>query len=922
MVRCRTISMRFAHSAGQCGAACTSDGTVLVTSGSDCAVRVHDIRTAKESEPWWADDRNDGPNATELTLSGIPEKPLNAVAVTSSNNLFATACDDGFVRLYSLSVEAKENIQAEAAIVGSTRFGGSVKALAFSPTGAFLAAAGDEPGVIKLIMTAQPSNVTVLRAASGGGSEAVRAISFDPLSDFLVTVSERGTACIWSVDSGGFVCAIRLDNRYAKSVAWEPNGNSLAIGTDLGTVVVSRGSWSIDQILSDVDESADELDENEDQTKTSGENVVTAVAWSSAGQYLLVGCADARVFLWDISKRVVMKRWKAEALVQCVLWHPKHNSFILVDEIGQLGLVADIVPEHLPEQAVDKVSLEMPTIQSSPAKPNGKSNLKRIRKVEQSTGKKSSPKQTDDPSPFEFAFDTDGLDVDEEEELMDDDRQDGDASSDDNSSGDESHRRRKPRRGTISREPIVDKVQKPFNPSSTPPVEYATTTMRILYWNTIGVVLSYMESTFSIVEVEFADTARRSVRVKDHFGYSLGCVSESGLLLGASKTETSRGSVYFRPFSSWSTNSEWTQWFADNEVITVLALGSQFAAVSTEPNNIVRLFSLSGIQVDVFCLPGRIITMTAEKDHLAIVYNVQGSAVLRVDILRLSKHAEVVEVVHSGDVVLADGAKMEWIGFSGNGLELGVYDSSGVLYLLCGKHSWKRWVPMLMNAPGVTNCNWFWVAGVTPKSVLGVTCHSSERFPVAKPRPPLRSFPLVAPIIQPDSNNSKISVEERYFRSKLNVDRADLEIHRERKLYGARHEDTILQLKDKLYQTEVEMDKCTLALMQEACRSKQNVRALDLASRLRCKVSFKYAIELAKYFELSNLATRVEQLSSVKSFSIPEHELRGRRTITEVDGEVTGNFSGDTQTKKRKVSKVEQNSQHVESMPNRFLSRS
>ena len=892
MVRSHTVCMRFAHSAGQCGSACTSDGKVLLTSGSDCAVRLHDIRTNEESEPWWADERSNEPNASQLSLSGTPETPLNAVALTTSNNLLATACDDGYVRLYSFSFQIQDSIQAEAELIGSCRFSGSVNALAFSSTGAFLSAAGNEPGVIKLIMTAQPSNVTVLRTTATAGSDAMKAIAFDPLSDFVVTIGERGSACVWSVDSGSLVCAIKLDGRQAQSVDWSPDGTSLVIGTDRGAIVVSRGSWACEQVLTDSDEGGDG-DESNDEGEIPGVNVATAVAWSGDGQYLLVGCADARVFLWDMEKRQVMRKWKAEAVIQRVMWHPKHNSFILIDEIGQMGLVSHVIPEHLPKPDMAKNSVEMPTTHSSgnPSS-SSKSNLKRIRKLEQTSNGAPPTKKSTDQSPFQLPFDTEDLDVDEEEELAGNGRTVR-ASSVDASPRNDSGKRYDEEDSEPGEEAHDVVLQDPFIPSSTPPVEYGGTMMRLLYWNVVGVVLSYKESTFSVVEVEFAETARRSIRIKDHFGYSLGCISESGLLLGARKTETNRSSVYFRPFYSWSTNSEWTHWLPDDEIITVLALGSQFAAICSEPRNIVRIFSLSGIQVDVFCYPGYIITMTAVKDHLAVVYNVRGSSGLRLDVLRLSKHAEVVEVVYSGSTVITPNSKLEWIGFTGDGHELAVYDSSGCLYLLCRNQNWKRWVPMLMNVSEAANCNWFWVTAVTSKTVLGVSCHSTERFPAAKPRPLLRSLPLVAPIIQPSAKTGKASVEERYYRSKLEVDRADFELHRTRGIHGS-GSDLLPTLEDKLYRTEVEMDKCILALMQEACRGEQNVRALDLATRLRTRVSFKYATELAKYFKRSNLAARIEQLTKVRfseerdqeedaTSSFPTHELK-KRKLSKVNG--------------------------------------
>lgn len=897
MPRSNHVSMLFAHTAGHCGAAIAAKDT-LITTGSDTVVRLHDIRVPEgAAEPWWAKENAEEPESVELNISEYHEKPVNAVAVAPDESTMATACDDGFVRLFSVSVSVEDKeIKAEGNLLACTRFGGPVRALSFSPTGAFLAAAGDEPGLIKLIMTAQPTNVNILRASSSEGNEAVLAIEFDPLSDFVASIGEGGSACIWSVEKGAFVTSIELNNRKAKSIAFSHDGESLVVGTDKGAVIVSRNSWTVDRLLTDTSDGDD--DEDEDDIGASGGNDVSSVAWSISNQYLLTGYADSRIYVWDLQKRAVLKTWKAEAAVQHVLWHPKHNSFVIVDELGQFGVVTDVVPSHLPKQSTGEKAVSLPVLQEDEAvmkptkssKSNGKSSKSR-RKVtsgdvksedasamkedvsagegpDDDTGSGSSGDE-EEPSRFQFAFDAEELDADDEEELergrilSDTDNSDEEENGKPASEGRTNTKRvlksrSRRRRGASGKTIILS----PFVPTATPANEASAQKMRILHWNLVGVVLSFSESTHSIVEVEFADSARRSVRIKDHFGYSLGCLSEAGVLLSASKTKDHSSVVYFRPFSSWSSNSEWTQFLVDEENASVLALGSSFAAVGFEPSKTVRIFSLSGIQTDVFGLPGQLLTMVADDDQLAVVYCVPGSGLLRFDLYRISVEGEVCDVLCKGEIVVSDKAKIEWIGFA-RGAELAVYDSTGALFLLSGRQSSKRWVPMLKNTASTASCDWFWPIAVSTKAVIGVPCHSNERYPVAKPRPALRTVSLIAPVVKPKAKNRKTSIEERFFQCKLELNRMKNEKEEIADKYESDDEE-VTKVDERVYRAEVELDKCTLALMQEACKNEQNLRAFDYATRLHTKVSFKYAVELAKFFKRTALAARVEQVATHK----------------------------------------------------------
>lgn len=935
-MRTKNVAMNCAHLPGPVGAAITNDGFVLVTAGSDTEIRAHDVRGKSETnaDPWWIQNPGTEPELPDLPIAEMHETPINAVAIAPDNKTLATGSSDGFVRIFTFSAEETKPSDPKAAgnaelkasadlVVACARFGGPVRALSFSPSGAFLAAAGDEPGLLKIIMTAQPSNVSILKCGEKEkGREAIVDLAFDPKTDFVASVGELGSACVWSVESGNFLARIDLNDRCAKTTTWAPDGGALVVGTDKGAVLVKRGAWVFDALLKDAGDEEEEEDD-EGLTDLSKKTCVNALAWADSGRYLLTGAGDARIALWDVDKRAVMNSWKAEAPPQRLFWHPTDNAYIIVDEIGQFGIVSDVVPEHLPGpfDASNRVALpEMPEVQAKrPSRKadaasdseeevsikRSKSAKKKKAKAKTQAGKKSKEEEdeaeeasedevggsgadsdssggTAATADFMFAFDAEDLDVDDEEELKDKDGKTGyesdttDGERDDKEIAAQRRKKQRVRKRAKARMRAkamfaTAKAQPAFMPSSTPLQERTAQRKRILCWNLIGAVLSFDETTHDVVEVEFADATQRTVGIKDHFGYSMGCLNSAGVLLGAPKTDAHGSLIYFRPFSSWSSNSDWQQFMQGDENVAALALGKRFAAVATGPANTLRLFSLSGIQTDVCGVAGPVVTLAAHDDLLAVVFGVPGTKMLRYELLEVSGDGAVSSVLAAGDIVMSAGAKMEWIGFAADSRELAVYDSTGTLFLLTGARAARRWIPMIRDAAKGAGCDWLWVAAATSDTVVGAPCHSNERFPPAKPRPALRSVPLTAPVLNPVNKKGEASVAERMFRSQLRLARARGE--KKEVDDGDESDEEEAEMADtKVYKAEVEMDKCILALMEEACKHEQNLRAFDLATRLHTKVSFKYAVDLANYFKRTGLATRVEEIARHKAELLDEEE--------------------------------------------------
>lgn len=896
---------------GHCGFHPNHDGIFALSSGSDATIRVHDIRD-QGPKSWWRTEDESEPELSDLSGTDLHDKAVGCLAIAPDSLNMATGSDDGFVRIFSLKSAVKgKDIAVDAELVQAcARFGGPVRAIDFSPTGAFLAVAGDEPGVLKIVMTAQPSNVTVLRAPSGKGNEAISALKFDPDGDFIASVSEKGNVIVWGVERGKLLTVVDLNSRNAKCLAWSPAGSHLVCGTEKGIVVVKRDSWTFDYLLEDASDHDD--DEDEIYASSTGKDRIAAVAWSLNGRYLVAAREDSNVSLWDAQQRKVLASWRGQEVAQKIHWHPKSNALLLIDKIGQWGLIPDVVPSHLPSPYSDALTVRLPTL----PQPNDKADMQdiprdviddeedvnsikrskgvKVRHLKQRESEKKdeavqekkkkknggSSAEEEDENELEngFTFNASDVDADEEEDIRS--RDDGGSGEcDDNSESDEElpgefaglenggvrlpartsksrsrslHGRRRARQALI--------VQKSFMPTSTPLSEQESKKRRILAWNLVGAVLSFDESTHDIVEIEFADASKRTIGIKDHFGYTLSCLTEVGVLLASPKKKEHGSLITFRPFSSWSNNSDWTQYLHPDEDISVIALGQRFAAAITTPNGLVRIFSLSGIQTAIFGVHGHIVTAAAGDDSLVIVFVEPDSSVIKCELLGINGAGEVENIRFAGNIMLCANSRLEWIGFSKDTGELCSYDSNGWLWMLMDPKNGKRWVPVVQGAAKLGECDWFWVAAATSTHVIGVPCLSTERFPSAKPRPALRSLPLSAPVIEKVSKSGKPKIIERYVRTRMKLIRATYAKAVAEDMYNS-DDDEVADAEDEVARMEVETDKCILAMMEDACRNEHNMRALDLATRLHSEVSFKYAIELAKHFKRSVLATRVEQVA-------------------------------------------------------------
>ncbi|MBI4557696.1 MAG: hypothetical protein HY706_08940 [Candidatus Hydrogenedentes bacterium] len=159
-----------------------------------------------------------------------------------------------------------------------------VRAMAFSPDGTLLAAAGGKPGRSGEIKIWQVSDQTLLRTIEGHRDNILSA-AFSPDGKRLATGSYDKTVGVWSIETSEEIYHLTQHVDAVYAVAFSPDGRLLASGAGDRTIKV----WDADsgRMLITLSDSLD---------------AVLTLAFSPSGQELAGAGADKIVRIWDMGE--------------------------------------------------------------------------------------------------------------------------------------------------------------------------------------------------------------------------------------------------------------------------------------------------------------------------------------------------------------------------------------------------------------------------------------------------------------------------------------------------------------------------------------------------------------------------------------------------------------------------------------------
>jgi WD40 repeat protein len=304
-----------------------ADGKTLASGHEDGMVKLWDV--AKQ---------------TELATLRGHTKAILALAFAPDGRTLASGGEDQTIKLWQID-RAAARFQERATLKGHTL---PARSVAFSPDGQTLASGAGErrrvgeaekatlPGEIKLwdVTTGRE------RASLKGHARGVNAVAFAPDGQALATGSDDGTARLWDLAKilgAGKKAAVQPEsNPYIWALAFSPDGQTLATASLDGTAKL----WNAAQ--------GTEL-----WTLRGHSGQVTAAVFSPDGRTLTTASVDRAVKRWEVATGRLRATWKDTDSISCAAFAPDGRTLATGHVTGTVklwdpdtGKVRDALKEH------------------------------------------------------------------------------------------------------------------------------------------------------------------------------------------------------------------------------------------------------------------------------------------------------------------------------------------------------------------------------------------------------------------------------------------------------------------------------------------------------------------------------------------------------------------------------------------------
>lgn len=288
-----------------------------------------------------------------------------------------------------------------------------------------------------------------------------------------------------------------------------------------------------------------------------------------------------------------------------------------------------------------------------------------------------------------------------------------------------------------------------------------------MVWNSVGIIRCYNDDQDSAIDVEFHDTSiHHATHLSNAFNYTMGTLSHEAILLACESADELASKLHCLHFSSWDSSKEWMVDMPQNEDIEAICLGLGWAAAATTAL-LLRLFTIGGVQKEVFCLPGPVVSMAGHGEQLCIVYHrgtgFDGDQCLGVQLLELGRKKN--QVLHGDPLPLTRKSYLTWLGFSAEGTPCYV-DSEGCVRML-NRGLGNTWTPVCnIREHCKGKSDHYWVVGIheNPQQLRCIPCKGS-RFPPTLPRPAVAILSFKLPYCQ--TSTEKGQMEEQFWHSVL-----------------------------------------------------------------------------------------------------------------------------------------------------------
>uniref|UniRef100_A0A2K6LQ11 WD repeat and HMG-box DNA-binding protein 1 n=1 Tax=Rhinopithecus bieti TaxID=61621 RepID=A0A2K6LQ11_RHIBE len=809
--------MRYGHTEGHTEVCFDDSGSFIVTCGSDGDVRI------------WEDLDDDDPK-----FINVGEK---AYSCALKNGKLVTAVSNNTIQVHTFPEGVPDGIL--------TRFTTNANHVVFNGDGAKIAA-GSSDFLVKIVDVMDSSQQKTFR----GHDAPVLSLSFDPKDIFLASASCDGSVRVWQISDQ--TCAISWpllqkcnDVINAKSIcrlAWQPK--LLAIPVEKSVKLYRRETWSHQFDLSD-------------NFISQTLNIVT---WSPCGQYLAAGSINGLIIVWNVETKDCMERVKHEkGYAICGLaWHPTCGRISYTDAEGNLGLLENVCDPG-GKTSSSKVSSRVEKDYNDLFDGDDMSN----------TGDFLNDNAVEIPS-----FSKGIINDDEDDDLMmasgrlrqrshilEDDENSVDISMLKTGSSLLKEEEEDGQEGSIHNLPLVTSQrpfydgpmptprQKPFQSGSTP----LHLTHRFMVWNSIGIIRCYNDEQDNAIDVEFHDSSiHHATHLSNTLNYTIADLSHEAILLACESTDELASKLHCLHFSSWDSSKEWIIDLPPNEDIEAICLGQGWAAAATSAL-LLRLFTIGGIQKEVFSLAGPVVSMAGHGEQLFIVYHrgtgFDGDQCLGVQLLELGKKKR--QIVHGDPLPLTRKSYLAWIGFSAEGTPCYV-DSEGIVRML-NRGLGNTWTPVCNTREHCKGkSDHYWVVGIheNPQQLRCIPCKGS-RFPPTLPRPAVAILSFKLPYCQ--IATEKGQMEEQFWRSVIFHNHLDYLAKN-----GYEYEESTKK------QATKEQQELLMKMLALSCKLEREFRCVELAD-LMTQNAVNLAIKYASRSRKLTLAQKLSELAVEKA---------------------------------------------------------
>ncbi|KFO89811.1 WD repeat and HMG-box DNA-binding protein 1 [Buceros rhinoceros silvestris] len=801
--------MRYGHTEGHTDVCFDDTGSCIVTCGSDGDVRI------------WGNLDDDDPKSIN-----VGEK---AYSCALKNGRLVTAVSNNAVQVHTFPEGAPDGIL--------TRFTMNANHVIFNCDGTKIAA-GSSDFMIKVVEVSDSSKQKT--------DAPVLSLSFDPRDVYLASSSCDGSVRVWKIADQTCTTSWPLllkcnDVINAKSICrlgWQPgSGKLLAIPVDKVVKLYRRETWDGQFDLSD----------------TFITQPLNVVAWSPCGQYLAAGAVDGSIVVWNVETRECTERMKHEKnySVCGLAWHPKYSQIAYTDTEGNLGLLEDIGDGKKPNDKVastvtkdyndlfdgdddDYLNGDMIEPQSSPKAGASEDDADDLKPT---SGHLRRAIIDDDDNSVDIGLIKASSNLLEKED--DDDDQTGGFPAVPAASTQQ----------PFYDGPMPTPRQKPFQSGSTP----AHLMHRFMVWNSVGIIRCYNDEQDNAIDVEFHDTSvHHATHLQNSLNHAMADLSAEAILLACESTDELASKLHCIHFSSWDANKEWTVDMPKDEDIEAICLGQGWAACATSAL-LVRVFTVGGVQKEIFSLPGPVVSMAGHREQLMVIYHrgtgFDGDQCLAVQLMELGKKKK--QVLHGDPLSLTRKSYLTWVGFSAEGTPCYV-DSEGIVRML-NRGLGNTWIPVCNTREHCKGkADHYWVVGVheRPQQLRCIPCKGA-RFPPTLPRPAVAILSFKLPYCQVATEKGQM--EEQYWRSVVFHNHLD---------YLSKNGYEF----DENAQSQAvkEQQELLMKLFALSCKLEREFRCVELADLMTQHV-VNLAIKYASRSRRLNLAQRLSEMAVEKA---------------------------------------------------------